>query len=76
MYQDDKKKLLPATMPENAISQYIVTNCDLVRVRYMLVYAKQPASMRFPTAGSIHRNGIGCCMVVVVVYYLIKLLIN
>ncbi|CAH2238240.1 jg11519 [Pararge aegeria aegeria] len=33
-------------------SHFVVTNCDLIRVRYLLVYAKQPTSMRFPTTTS------------------------
>ncbi|CAH4031117.1 protein mono-ADP-ribosyltransferase PARP16 [Pieris brassicae] len=37
---------------------YLVTNCDLVRVRYLLVYAKQPASMRFPSSNT-NRNAGG-----------------
>ncbi|CAK1539978.1 unnamed protein product [Leptosia nina] len=39
-------------------AHYVVTNCDLVRVRYLLVYAKQPASMRFPTSNP-NRNAGG-----------------
>lgn len=31
---------------------YIVTNADLIRLRYLLVYAKQPTSMRFPTTSA------------------------
>ncbi|XP_026319779.1 mono [ADP-ribose] polymerase PARP16 [Hyposmocoma kahamanoa] len=40
------------------IPHYLVSNCDLVRVRYLLVYAKQPTSMRFTTP-SINRNDGG-----------------
>lgn len=57
IYEDEKSKLLTEQGCDGQMTQYIVTNCDLVRVRYMLVYAKQPASMRFPTA-SVNRNGI------------------
>lgn len=57
IYEDDKsKKLLSDQNCDGQMTQYIVTNCDLVRVRYMLVYAKQPASMRFPTT-NVNRNG-------------------
>ncbi|XP_030040533.1 protein mono-ADP-ribosyltransferase PARP16 isoform X2 [Manduca sexta] len=54
--EDGKKKLLEKCC-DSPITQYIVTNCDLVRVRYLLVYAKQPASMRFPTTSSNRRAG-------------------
>ncbi|XP_073957915.1 poly(ADP-ribose) polymerase 16 [Choristoneura fumiferana] len=56
-HEDDKKKV--KAEEHLPTSHYIVTNCDLVRVRYILVYAKQPASMRFPTT-SVNRNG-GLC---------------
>ncbi|RVE44224.1 hypothetical protein evm_011123 [Chilo suppressalis] len=57
VYTDDKNQLVsdPALEGQN-LSQYIVTNCDLVRLRYLLVYAKQPASMRFPTTSVNGRN--------------------
>ncbi|PZC79155.1 protein mono-ADP-ribosyltransferase PARP16 [Helicoverpa armigera] len=55
IYEDEKSKLLTEQGCDGQMTQYIVTNCDLVRVRYMLVYAKQPASMRFPTA-NVNRN--------------------
>ncbi|XP_039755632.1 acetylcholinesterase-like [Pararge aegeria] len=38
-------------------SHFVVTNCDLIRVRYLLVYAKQPTSMRFPTTTSNREVG-------------------
>lgn len=59
IYEDSEKKnnnnILTEHGLEGPLTQYIVTNCDLVRVRYLLVYAKQPASMRFPTT-SVNRN--------------------
>ncbi|XP_072943817.1 acetylcholinesterase-like [Epargyreus clarus] len=57
--QDDgksKKAIEPKS--DAQMTHYIVTNCDLVRVRYLLVYAKQPVSMRFITANS-NRNAGG-----------------
>ncbi|KAL0901556.1 hypothetical protein ABMA27_006781 [Loxostege sticticalis] len=57
IYDDEKTKMFAETGFEGqSLSQYIVTNCDLVRLRYLLVYAKQPASMRFPTTNSNGRN--------------------
>ncbi|CAH2102565.1 unnamed protein product [Euphydryas editha] len=37
---------------------YVVTNCDLIKVRYLLVYAKQPTSMRFSTTSSSRDAGL------------------
>ncbi|KAJ0182541.1 hypothetical protein K1T71_001910 [Dendrolimus kikuchii] len=56
VFEQEKKMLSDGG--DGQMSQYIVTNCDLVRVRYMLVYAKQPASMRFPTTSG-NRNAGG-----------------
>ncbi|CAK1602007.1 unnamed protein product [Parnassius mnemosyne] len=36
-------------------ASYYVTNSDLLRLRYLLVYAKQPTSIRFSTTNA-HRN--------------------
>ncbi|XP_060806761.1 protein mono-ADP-ribosyltransferase PARP16 isoform X2 [Amyelois transitella] len=55
---DDKKNKYAEQGYDGTTAQYIVTNCELVRLRYLLVYAKQPTSMRFPTIGS-NRNGGG-----------------
>lgn len=51
----EENKFAEPHMIENRTS-YIVTNCDLVRVRYLLVYAKQPSSLRYPTTSS-NRDG-------------------
>ncbi|XP_028156096.1 protein mono-ADP-ribosyltransferase PARP16 isoform X2 [Ostrinia nubilalis] len=56
IYEDEKSKILDTGLEGQNLSQYIVTNCDLVRLRYLLVYAKQPASMRFPTTNPNGRN--------------------
>lgn len=53
---DESKDKTKSIMGPNPESHYIVTNCDLIRVRYLLVYAKQPASMRFPSV-NIGRQG-------------------
>ncbi|CAH2050373.1 unnamed protein product, partial [Iphiclides podalirius] len=37
-------------------THYLVTNSDFLRVRYLLVYAKQPTSIRFSTS-NVNRNG-------------------
>ncbi|XP_053616554.1 protein mono-ADP-ribosyltransferase PARP16 [Plodia interpunctella] len=58
VYDDLKSKHVDNVYDAAALAQYIVTNCDLVRIRYLLVYAKQPTSMRFPTA-STNRNAGG-----------------
>ncbi|XP_049881636.1 protein mono-ADP-ribosyltransferase PARP16 [Pectinophora gossypiella] len=60
---DEKSKLFLEQAGEGnnnntTMAHYLVTNCDLVRVRYLLVYAKQPASMRFPTP-SVSRSAGG-----------------
>jgi hypothetical protein len=57
IFEDEKNSLKESGIEGKSLSQYIVTNCDLVRLRYLLVYAKQPASMRFPTSNSSDRNG-------------------
>lgn len=62
VYVEEKtsKHLHEENAGDNTTSQllphYLVSNCDLVRVRYLLVYAKQPTSMRFTTP-STNRNG-------------------
>lgn len=48
---DDEKKLPPQ-------SHYIVTNYDLVRVRYLLVYARQPIASRFPSIAKRQADGM------------------
>lgn len=53
VYEDDKKL---TTDGDGRPLHFMVTNCDLIRVRYLLVYAKQPTSMRFPTTRS-NREG-------------------
>ncbi|KAM3967663.1 poly(ADP-ribose) polymerase 16 [Aphomia sociella] len=58
IYEDQKTKLVDQNIDGANATQYIVTNCDLVRLRYLLVYAKQPASLRFPTTSS-NRNAGG-----------------
>ncbi|XP_059050445.1 protein mono-ADP-ribosyltransferase PARP16 [Achroia grisella] len=57
IYEDQKNKLLDEGVNGASTTQYIVTNCDLVRVRYLLIYAKPPASMRFPTTSSNRNAG-------------------
>ncbi|VVC87497.1 unnamed protein product [Leptidea sinapis] len=54
----DKAKGSQDQNGDNRTVHYVITNCDLVRVKYLLVYAKQPTSMRFPT-GNTNRNGGG-----------------
>ncbi|XP_047985384.1 protein mono-ADP-ribosyltransferase PARP16 [Leguminivora glycinivorella] len=44
-----------------AAAHYIVTNSDLIRLRYILVYAKQPTFMRFPTTSGNRNNERGLC---------------
>lgn len=56
VYKEVKTSAAEAEARTN--SSFVVTNCDLIRVRYLLVYAKQPTSMRFPTTSS-NREGIG-----------------
>ncbi|XP_031769199.2 protein mono-ADP-ribosyltransferase PARP16 isoform X2 [Galleria mellonella] len=55
IYEDQKNKSIEQGANGTSTTQYIVTNCDLVRLRYLLIYAKQTASMRFPTTNS-NRN--------------------
>ncbi|XP_004930196.1 protein mono-ADP-ribosyltransferase PARP16 [Bombyx mandarina] len=55
LYKDGKTDHMRVN-GETQVTQYIVTNCDLVRIRYLLVYAKQPASLRFHARNS-NRNG-------------------
>ncbi|XP_050666448.1 protein mono-ADP-ribosyltransferase PARP16 [Leptidea sinapis] len=55
---EDKAKGSQDQNGDNRTVHYVITNCDLVRVKYLLVYAKQPTSMRFPT-GNTNRNGGG-----------------
>ncbi|XP_069360191.1 acetylcholinesterase-like [Maniola hyperantus] len=55
VYKEVKTSTIEA---EAHTSSFVVTNCDLIRVRYLLVYAKQPTSMRFPTT-SLNREAGG-----------------
>ncbi|XP_063375744.1 protein mono-ADP-ribosyltransferase PARP16 [Cydia amplana] len=49
------------TADHRAAAHYIVTNSDLIRVRYILVYAKQPNLMRFATTSGNMHNERGLC---------------
>ncbi|XP_063548663.1 protein mono-ADP-ribosyltransferase PARP16 [Cydia strobilella] len=49
------------TADRRPAAHYIVTNSDLIRVRYILVYAKQPTLMRFPTTSGNRHNERGLC---------------
>ncbi|XP_023939523.1 protein mono-ADP-ribosyltransferase PARP16 [Bicyclus anynana] len=53
VYDEDKSTNAES---DTRTPQFVVTNCDLIRARYLLVYAKQPTSMRFPTTIS-NRDG-------------------
>ncbi|KAJ2947857.1 hypothetical protein O0L34_g9646 [Tuta absoluta] len=54
----EKNKPLPEQGEGPMTPHYLVTNCDLVRVRYLIVYAKQPTSIRFSTPSINRRGGI------------------
>ncbi|KAL4712656.1 hypothetical protein ACJJTC_007953, partial [Scirpophaga incertulas] len=55
-YENEHGTRLKETGIEKKISQYIITNPDLVRLKYLLIYAKQTSSMRFPIMSSNDRQ--------------------
>ncbi|CAH0724849.1 unnamed protein product, partial [Brenthis ino] len=57
VYKEDESKILSEQGLGSRAVHYIVTNSDLIRLRYLLVYAKQPASMRFPTTSAAREAG-------------------
>ncbi|CAG9581373.1 unnamed protein product [Danaus chrysippus] len=57
-YEDDKNKESDENDLNTRTASYVVTNSELMRMRYLLVYAKQPTSMRFSTT-STNRNAGG-----------------
>ncbi|XP_050343824.1 protein mono-ADP-ribosyltransferase PARP16 isoform X2 [Nymphalis io] len=56
-YAEEKNKMTIEQNLGSRLVHYVVTNCDLIKVRYLLVYAKQPTSMRFSTSSS-NRDGL------------------
>ncbi|KAI5640550.1 poly(ADP-ribose) polymerase catalytic domain-containing protein [Phthorimaea operculella] len=54
----EKNKPMPEQGEGPMTPHYLVTNCDLVRVRYLIVYAKQPTSIRFSAPSNNRRGGI------------------
>ncbi|XP_050343831.1 protein mono-ADP-ribosyltransferase PARP16 isoform X3 [Nymphalis io] len=57
-YAEEKNKMTIEQNLGSRLVHYVVTNCDLIKVRYLLVYAKQPTSMRFSTSSSNRDAGL------------------
>ncbi|XP_047528737.1 protein mono-ADP-ribosyltransferase PARP16 isoform X1 [Vanessa atalanta] len=57
-YEEEKNKMIVDQNLGSRLVHYVVTNCDLIKVRYLLVYAKQPTSMRFSSSSSNRDAGL------------------
>ncbi|XP_068626935.1 protein mono-ADP-ribosyltransferase PARP16 [Battus philenor] len=55
--QDDNNKISSENTSDTRMTHYLVTNSDFLRVRYLLVYAKQPTSIRFSTSNLSRNEG-------------------